>query len=189
MPTVFLRYADFLVNEINARGEVVRLTSLKADSSEADQEAADPGAAADASGSSAAPSNNQADGAPCSGSGSVPDWSEVDELVGTAGCAAVRQYFDQIAAYEEFQCTLVRGEAKHAVSCDQKGFIHKPPPSIDLPFSGDKAARTVVHQFFKRPGLPRLSTETITGAGGSTSIRLSYHAQVMGSAHQAGYIP
>ena len=181
------RYADFLVNEINADGEVVRLTSLTAGSSEADQEAADPGAAADASGS-AAPSSSQADLTPCSGSNSVPDWSEVDELVGTAGCAAVRQYFDQIAAYEKFQCTLARGEAKHAVSCDQKGFIHKPPSSIDLPFSGDKAARTAVHQFFKRPSLPRLSTETITGAGGSTSIRLSYHAQVMGYAHQAGCV-
>ena len=117
----------------------------------------------------------------------MTDWAEVEELLGTAGCAAVRQYFDQIAAYEEFQGTLARGEARRAVPGEHEGFVHKPPPSIDLPFSGDKAARTAVHQFFKRPGLPRLSTETITGSGGdSTSIRLSYHAQVPACPWQTG---
>ena len=133
--------------------------------------------AAGTNGDAATDNSSQAEERSCPGS--VTDWSVVNELLGAAGCAAVRQYFDQIAAYEKFQCTLARGEARRAVPCDQQGFIHKPPPSIDLPFSGDKAARTAVHQFFKRPGLPRLSTETITGGSDSTSIRLSYHAQVL----------
>ena len=83
----------------------MRLTSLKADSAEAGQEDGDPGA--DASGS-ATPSGGQAEEVSCSGRVNVPDWSEVDKLLGTAGCAAVRQYFDQLAAYEEFQSSLPR---------------------------------------------------------------------------------
>ena len=171
------RYADFLVNEINAHGEVVRLTSLAADSSEAGQETSGPAAAAGGSGNTAEDSC-QTDGLFCSSSVSMADWSELDKMLGAAGCAAVRHYFDQIANYEDFQRTLARGEARVVVSCDQEGFIHKPPQFIDLPSSSEKEARTAVHQFFKRPGLPRLSTETVTGSSGNNSIRLSYHAQV-----------
>jgi hypothetical protein len=54
----------------------------------------------------------------------------------------------------------------------------RPPKPISLSVSGDKLARTAVHQFFKRLGLPKTSTETVTEESGQTSIQLFYHAQV-----------
>ena len=59
------------------------------------------------------------------------------------------------------------------------GFVHKPAACITFAASGDKAARTAVHAFFKRPGnAQRVHHHGVRrgGAAGS-AIRLSYHAQ------------
>ena len=95
-------------------------------------------------------------------------------MLGSAQAESVQQYFQQIAAYEEFQRRRAAGEEK---SPQAEGFVHKPAGCIMLPASGDKAARTAVHAWFKQPGMPNVSTETVTGKDGSSTIRLSYHVQ------------
>ncbi|KAK9908622.1 hypothetical protein WJX75_000533 [Coccomyxa subellipsoidea] len=54
----------------------------------------------------------------------------------------------------------------------------KPPQPIMFEVSSNKDERTAVHHFFKQPGLPKCSTETVPASEeGQNSMRLCYHAQ------------
>ena len=151
------------MNELDAAGQIVRLTKLSA-------EGVLPPAPPQEEPAAAAAEEEPSEGAQTTPG--KPDWAELDSLLGAEAGAAVQEYFGQIAAYETFQQEQAAGN-RHS----DGAFIHKPPKSITFLAGTDKAVRTAVHHFFRRPGLPRLSTDTIAGEAGATCIRLNYHAQ------------
>ena len=109
-------------------------------------------------------------------------------LAGEANAAALQSFLDAILAYEQQQQQQQQGSIQAPASA---GTQCSPPPPISLDAAtADKAQRTAVHAFFRKPGLPRLQTDSVTAGGKSArggadcgsgvhAIRVTYLPQVM----------
>ena len=102
--------------------------------------------------------------------------SGLDKLLSSEAVAAVQQFLEAVEAYER---TWAENDA--TASADKASGVEraKPPQPIVFAVSSNKDERTAVHHFFKQPGLPKCSTETVPASkDGQNSMRLCYHAQV-----------
>lgn len=186
------RYSDFLVNEIDSAWDVVQLNTTAVSSSE--QEASQPvvpnpgtvqeeakTAATSAPEKQAAASNGSHKQADSEGYAHL--LSGLDGLLSPDNVAAVQRFFADITAYERSWTEQDASDAGHCPAAGPGSSKErlKPPQPIRFPVSSNKDERTALHQFFKQPGLPKLSTETVprdTREGEQPAIMLCYHAQV-----------
>ncbi len=186
------RYSDFLVNEIDSAGNVVQLnkTAISSSEQEASQSVVPNTGTVQEEPKTAATSAPETQAAASNGShkqaesgGYAQLLSGLDDLLTPDDVAAVQRFFADIMAYE---MSWMEQDASDAGNCPAAGPGSsnerlKPPQPIRFPVSSNKDERTALHQFFKQPGLPKLSTETVprdTREGEQPAIILCYHAQV-----------
>ncbi|BDA41229.1 Multisubstrate pseudouridine synthase 7 [Coccomyxa sp. Obi] len=187
------RYSDFLVNEIDSAGDVVQLNSTAVSSpeegaSESVVTASNPGTV-HGEPKTAATSAPEEQAAALDGSlnqagsgGYVQLLSGLDDLLSPDDVAAVQRFFAEIEAYESTwaEHDASDGGNRPAAGPESSTGKLKPPQPIRFPVSSNKDERTALHQFFKRPGLPKLSTETVprdNREGEQPAFMLCYHAQ------------
>ncbi|CAL8462051.1 g1582 [Coccomyxa elongata] len=185
------RYSDFLVNEIDSAGDVVQLNTTAISSSEqGDSQPVVPNigtvqeepktAATSAPEKQAAASNGSHKQA--ENGGYAQFLSGLDDMLSPDDVAAVQRFFAEIMVYESSWTEQDASDAgnRPAAGPGSSNERLKPPQPIRFPVSSNKDERTALHQFFKQPGLPKLSTETVprdTREGEQPAIMLCYHAQ------------
>lgn len=179
------RYSDFLVNEIDSNGNAVQLNSVAVTTSEpAARQPHNTDAAPEPSKSQSAHAKLQEtpDG-PTNTTRPIQVMellSGLDKFLSPEDIATVHQFFAEVDAYErswvESNAASTVDNSTNSPSSNQR---LKPPQPISFTVSSNKDMRTAVHQFFKRPVLPKCSTETLPHEdGGQHRIQLCYHAQV-----------
>ena len=177
------------MNEIDRAGDVVQLNSIIVSSSEQGSSQPTPGTAQEEP-ETAATLAAEEQAAACNGShketqneGYGQLLSGLDDLLASEDVAAVQRFFADITAYEGSWAEQDASDAGTRPAAGP-GSSHeklKPPQPIRFPVSSNKDERTALHLFFKRPGLPKLSTETVprdSREGEQPAIMLCYHAQV-----------
>ncbi|EIE24990.1 tRNA pseudouridine synthase D [Coccomyxa subellipsoidea C-169] len=184
------RYSDFLVNEIDCNGNVVQLNSTAVSTSERAPSPAAPAPACSETGNiepntapeaavvpPEAPPHASADIAALLGYAQL--LSGLDKLLPSEGVAAVQQFLTAVEAYERSWAEAdAPSDADAPVEKPSSAERVKPPLPITFAVSSNKDERTAVHHFFKQPGLPKCSTETMpAGEDGENCMRLCYHAQ------------
>ena len=179
------------MNEVDSNGNVVQLNSISVSTSETVQSPAVT-ASARRDGVSTAPSSapeadaeapQKASDAPAdlnNPPGYVQLLSGLDKLLSSEAVAAVQHFLEAVEAYERSWAEVdAQNEATTTAEKSSNAERVKPPQPIMFEVSSNKDERTAVHHFFKQPGLPKCSTETVPASEeGQNSMRLCYHAQV-----------
>ncbi|CAL5229719.1 g13095 [Coccomyxa viridis] len=180
------RFSDFLVNEIDASGRVVRLTSLDASSSVVQQSSvqpklpAIPESAETADEKPPAQTSAGAAEAPDTSSSvtetypSKPDWEETvkgfADVLPAESYSAVLSFYQTIAAFEAARS----GTLPNPEDGSEREYV-RPPKPLSVPVSADKAERTRVHELCRHPKLPKVTTQTIQEDPERPLIELSFH--------------
>ncbi len=179
------------MNEIDGNGNVVQLNSTAVSTSERAPSPAAPAPACSERGNiepnTAPEAAVVAPEAPPHASADVtapPGYAQflsgLDKLLPSEGVAAVQQFLTAVEAYERSWADAdAPSDADAPAEKLSSAERVKPPLPITFAVSSNKDERTAVHHFFKQPGLPKCSTETMpAGENGENCMRLCYHAQV-----------
>jgi hypothetical protein len=179
------------VNEIDSNGNVVQLNSTSVSTSETAPSPAVTASARRDAVSTAHSSAPEADAeAPQKASNAPADMSTppgyvqllsgLDKLLSFEAVEAVQQFLAAVEAYERSWAEIdAQNETTTSAEKVSGAERAKPPQPIMFEVSSNKDERTAVHHFFKQPGLPKCSTETVPASEeGQNSMRLCYHAQV-----------